>query len=477
MKKIYLALLWAVSMVFASGADQPLIKMYSRSNSDANYERFFVYAKNEGNVSVSGFSFDMELTTENGQTPIVDVWYKPNATYTLEQKSSNKWILHFNVSGINFAPNAYFPNTSGFSFGIHYGNWSNVDASNDYAFADVGSNYGVNKKIPVYVNGEIVFGYPNDPSVWPKRIGVLKKHWDYACDEEVIIRLDAQDIPNQSGFDEGETVNVPSVYVGRGIVEFMYCVLEYDGTTNPLPRVPFDYAVLRLDDACPAGAQRFRRLHDTENSTTYNYSSGNIWPNVVNDVNRDVRKEFCFVPADNNSNLPYPVGSEYAVFANVSNANIVYSRLRVDDENTYNHNSWYWYGAPSNIQSRIMTNIVFEEDNEDTYYHIVQWVGPNILPKRTELANSEELISVDAPLSPVVRGIDHSAVDVEIKTAGTAKVSIVNANGAVVAKIVKENLQPGFHRVEWHSGIVPNGRYIVTVEQNGKTNAKSVILK
>jgi hypothetical protein len=35
----------------------------------------------------------------------------------------------------------------------------------------------------------------------------------------------------------------------------MYCVLEYDGTTNPLPRVPFDYAVLRLDDACPAGAK------------------------------------------------------------------------------------------------------------------------------------------------------------------------------------------------------------------------------
>lgn len=100
-----------------------------------------------------------------------------------------------------------------------------MDASNDYAFADVGSNYGVNKKIPVYVNGEIVFGYPNDPSVWPKRIGVLKKHWDYACDEEVIIRIDAEASPNYSGFDEGETVNIPSVYVGRGIVEFMYCVL------------------------------------------------------------------------------------------------------------------------------------------------------------------------------------------------------------------------------------------------------------
>lgn len=471
MKKIYIALLWAVSMVFASGADQPLIKMYSRSNSDANYERFFVYAKNEGNVSVSGFSFDMELTTENGQTPIVDVWYKPNATYTLEQKSSNKWILHFNVSGINFAPNTSFPNTSGFSFGIHYGNWSNMNVANDYAFADVGSSYGVNKKIPVYVNGNIVFGYPNDPSVWPRRIGVLKKHWDYACDEEVIIRIDAEASPNYSGFDEGETINIPSVYVGRGIVEFMYCVLEYDGTTNPLPRVPFDYAVLRLDDACPAGAQKFGRFHDTEDDTYNNYSSGNIGPNVVG---RDVRKEFCFVPADNNSSLPYPVGSEYAVFANVSNANIVYSRLFVDDENYNNINQWVWYDTPASIKDRIRA---IAHETHDTYYHMVQWVGPNILPKRTELANSEELISVDAPLSPVVRGIDHSAVDVEIKTAGTAKVSIVNANGAVVAKIVKENLQPGFHRVEWHSGIVPNGRYIVTVEQNGKTNAKNVILK
>lgn len=181
------------------------------------------------------------------------------------------------------------------------------------------------------------------------------------------------------------------------------------------------------------------------------------------------------MPADNNSNLPYPVSSEYAVFAKVSNANIVYSKLHVDDENSANHNRWYMNSLSSVIKRRIELNIA--SGVVDTDYYIAQWFGPNILPKRTELANSEELISVDAPLSPVVRGIDHSAVDVEIKTAGTAKVSIVNANGAVVAKIVKENLQPGFHRVEWHSGIVPNGRYIVTVEQNGKTNAKNVILK
>lgn len=117
----------------------------------------------------------------------------------------------------------------------------------------------------------------------------------------------------------------------------------------------------------------------------------------------------------------------------------------MDDENSANHNRWYMNSLSSVIKRRIELNIA--SGVVDTDYYIAQWFGPNILPKRTELANSEELIS------------------------------IVNANGAVVAKIVKENLQPGFHRVEWHSGIVPNGRYIVTVEQNGKTNAKNVILK
>ena len=75
------------------------------------------------------------------------------------------------------------------------------------------------------------------------------------------------------------------------------------------------------------------------------------------------------MPADNNSNLPYPVSSEYAVFAKVSNANIVYSKLHVDDENT-NNNGWYWYGASSIIRDRI--SIIVKDQDLDTYYHILK---------------------------------------------------------------------------------------------------------
>ncbi|WP_173384108.1 FlgD immunoglobulin-like domain containing protein [Fibrobacter succinogenes] len=89
----------------------------------------------------------------------------------------------------------------------------------------------------------------------------------------------------------------------------------------------------------------------------------------------------------------------------------------------------------------------------------------------------EQAAPAAQPLSPEIKGFDHSAVTVELKSAGNVHVSIVNLKGAVVANISRENLQPGFHSLEWHSGIVPNGRYIVTVKQNGMVAAKNVILK
>ena len=43
--------------------------------------------------------------------------------------------------------------------------------------------------------------------------------------------------------------------------------------------------------------------------------------------------------------------------------------------------------------------------------------------------------------------------------------------------VTEKNLQPGDHQIKWNSGMVPSGRYIVKIEQNGMVNAKNVILK
>lgn len=41
----------------------------------------------------------------------------------------------------------------------------------------------------------------------------------------------------------------------------------------------------------------------------------------------------------------------------------------------------------------------------------------------------------------------------------------------------QESLKPGVHQIKWSSCMVPSGRYIVKVEQNGMVNTKNVILK
>ena len=119
-----------------------------------------------------------------------------------------------------------------------------------------------------------------------------------------------------------------------------------------------------------------------------------------------------------------------------------------------------------------------------TVYNVIKWTksDKSVLSKSAaEVAESpisagQPLVAA-APLAPAIKGLDRSAVAVELKSEGKVKVSIVNVNGSVIANIAQESLQPGIHQIKWNSGMVPSGRYIVKIEQNGMVNAKNVILK
>ena len=112
---------------------------------------------------------------------------------------------------------------------------------------------------------------------------------------------------------------------------------------------------------------------------------------------------------------------------------------------------------------------------------MIKWTGSDqaMLAKSAEVAGNSvnSAYVAAAPLAPAIKGLNRSVVSVELKSAGDAKISVVNVNGAQIANVVEKNLQPGVHQVKWNSGMVPSGRYIVKVEQNGMVNAKNVILK
>ena len=117
----------------------------------------------------------------------------------------------------------------------------------------------------------------------------------------------------------------------------------------------------------------------------------------------------------------------------------------------------------------------------DTYYCLARKVAP--LTKKTSeveangpfIANDNAAFNKSAKAE--VMGFNHTTVSFELKSAGPADITIANAKGAVVSRISKEYLNPGVHSVEWHSGILPNGLYIVTIKHNGSVSSKTFALK
>ena len=294
---------------------------------------------------------------------------------------------------------------------------------------------------------------------------------------DMFIYLDTEDTRNNTRILPGGDGNPPAIAINnKKNLRMHFCRVD----SRDLRPVPYDYVVFRLDEECPSGAIKFRRHHDTEDKNNENGCSANIAPSVVN-KNADL--EFCFVPATPGATADFPLSGRGGVFANFKNATtIANSTLHVDDEDNDNEDSYEWYETNDyDIRTRIKRIVeeVDEKNNghKDTRYHVSWRMASLAKSAAAEAPVVAGNVAADKPVAAELKGFDHSSVSFELKSAGNAKITIANLNGAVVAKVSKENLQPGVHSVEWHSGIVPNGRYVVTIEHNGKVSGKNVILK
>lgn len=94
-----------------------------------------------------------------------------------------------------------------------------------------------------------------------------------------------------------------------------------------------------------------------------------------------------------------------------------------------------------------------------------------------EFAPKEKSQNVSKLSSARLKMLTRSTVAFELKSAGRAVVSIMDADGTLVARLVNENAPAGYNILNWDSGNVPSGRYMVTVEHNGSVNGKYVLLK
>ena len=305
--------------------------------------------------------------------------------------------------------------------------------------------------------------------------------------DETVIVMDTENSDDVSRIIEGDEnpIGYNRIFfwwrgnqIPEGRSRFTFCAVDVDH--KKMPRVPYDYMVLRLDSKCPEGTFPVKRHHDTQDKPASNRGNstwGNVWPNSVGS---NIDFEFCFVPKDSKSKIKYPFDTKYGVFANPGKRpNIAHTQVHIDDEDSNNANNWDYYEKKKDKEFINKVNNIMN-GSHNTDYHFIKWVDESntvVYAKVAVSENIEKTYIAAAPFAPTIKGMNKSIVTVELKSIGDVKATIVGINGAVIANIAEKDLQPGIHQIKWNAGTVPNGRYIVKVEQNGMVNAKNVILK
>ena len=479
MKKIYLSILLAVSMSFAG------LKVVGPYLVDVNYQKASFKITNKGGSKVSGFKVTAYITAcgySKGLTIPEDLLQLHGGKITSTTRlSASLYKVNIDFSKQTIPANGSFPSNGSYlemtlrnyAGGAFCSARTTISNSSQPKGDDDQPNIVVKD-----LSGKTLWGkaVKDDGN---KRVGVLHNGIpkSNSCgtnlDKEDVIILDTENGGANTHVSSGYS-NPPGIEIeSKSLIKFSFC--SQDST----PPAAFDYIVLKKDKYCPPGTYEFGRYHDAEDNNNKNSFVGDIWPSVID---RNATLYFCFVPKSNDYKKVYPYVKEYGVFANPNWTNVLTSEVFVDDEDDDNENKWIGLDKLSkDIQKRIKKIMKDDDKKKNTIYHVAMWNGIPLSKSAADVAESpisagQPLVAA-APLAPAIKGLDRSAVAVELKSEGKVKVSIVNVNGSVIANIAQESLQPGIHQIKWNSGMVPSGRYIVKIEQNGMVNAKNVILK
>ena len=76
-----------------------------------------------------------------------------------------------------------------------------------------------------------------------------------------------------------------------------------------------------------------------------------------------------------------------------------------------------------------------------------------------------------------LRGFTRKAVSFGLKSSGTAVVSIMSADGELVATLRAEDAKAGINTIAWDGSKLTSGRYLVSIDHNGSVSGTMAVLK
>lgn len=171
------------NLVFGS---EPNLKEFSTSNvpnvqawyrdefGDANYLRARILIRNFGSESFSDFKVVFQFKTEDAKIPFRDDWYLQKPSISMQSLGDQVYRIVWDYTGVTVGPGSDWPGSPGTITGLHYGDWSAWDRSNDYShLATPDGNLVANPKILIYDrNGRLVWGQepPDDRVPQPPKV-------------------------------------------------------------------------------------------------------------------------------------------------------------------------------------------------------------------------------------------------------------------------------------------------------------------
>jgi hypothetical protein len=115
--------------------------------------------ENASNFPWANFKARYYFTAENGKTPVVDDYWTPNFSVSLEQLNGNNWAVVLDYDGITLEPGEQIPASGdGDVFAVHYSDWSYFDKTNDFSQPGSSSYSSENNLALFDSDGKYIYG-------------------------------------------------------------------------------------------------------------------------------------------------------------------------------------------------------------------------------------------------------------------------------------------------------------------------------
>ena len=150
-----------------------------------------------------------------------------------------------------------------------------------------------------------------------------------------------------------------------------------------------------------------------------------------------------------------------------------------------------WYGDKAELNAQELETFASASQNDKQLVAVLK--NGNLVKAEKNVASADyngiyvEKVNEFAPKPKVenvvrnggalLRGFTRNAVSYSVKTPGKTIVTIMNADGEQVARLVNERASAGVNTVLWDASSIPSGRYMVSIDHEGSVSGKFAVLK